>query len=723
MKKTLLVFAFGLISLGFVRAQNTHSGDTYVIGSMAIGYDVDNPTSFGLNTLVFKEKNLRVLFDDATDSDDKHYSYNDWKITINDSKYDGASFFRIDDVTGGFELFKLMAGSRDNALVTNGDNVGLGTDEPDKGLHLVYGNAPTFRLEQDVSKGLEPYIWDMVGRDSYFSISDITAGGSEPFKIMPNSSSNVLVIKDENVGIGTDSPSLSLHVKNGNSPSIRLEQDGSDGYTPTIWDIGGNESAFFIRDAYNSSALPFVVATGQTNNVLVLRNNRVGIGTWSEDKWDPDATLHLNGFMRFEPQDAAPSTAGAGDVYFDKTSLGLKYHSGTEWLSLEPNTDSQELSLSSDILSVSGGTNTIDLSGYLDNTDSQTLDLSDNNLSVSNGNSVDLSSFLDNTDSQTLSLSGTSLSIDNGNSVDLSTLQDGYEANTDNQELSILSDVLSISGGTKTINLSSYLDNTDSQALDLSGNTLSVSNGNSVDLSSYLDNTDAQNITLSGTSLSIDNGNSVDLSTLQDGYEANTDEQSLSLSGTNLSISGGNTVDLSSVAIEGTDDQTLSLSGTTLSIESGNSVDLNSLLEDIYNRLDEQASKITEQENTIEQLESKTTEQENTIAQLQTEIAHLKSLHNDEDDTETSSGAMLYQNYPNPSNGATRIDYFLPETVSQASLMIYDLRGRILKNIPLNNRGEGSVEIAGSELENGQYLYTLLTDGSRVETKKMLFVK
>lgn len=113
--------------------------------------------------------------------------------------------------------------------------------------------------------------------------------------------------------------------------------------------------------------------------------------------------------------------------------------------------------------------------------------------------------------------------------------------------------------------------NTDNQDLTLTGNDLTITNGaTTIDLSGYLDNTDAQNLTLVGTNLSIDNGNTVDLSGIDtdtqlteaqvDAYVANngyltsfveidgdpTNEiQDISLVGSDLSISSGSTIDLS----------------------------------------------------------------------------------------------------------------------------------------------------------------------------------
>jgi len=97
--------------------------------------------------------------------------------------------------------------------------------------------------------------------------------------------------------------------------------------------------------------------------------------------------------------------------------------------------------------------------------------------------------------------------IENGTSqtIDLSNLVNDADSDITNeiQDLSIntTTNILTITnnGSATSIDLSSYLDNTDNQDLSLTGNTLSLTNdGTTVDLSGYLDNTDAQNIAGSG---------------------------------------------------------------------------------------------------------------------------------------------------------------------------------------------------------------------------------
>ena len=109
-----------------------------------------------------------------------------------------------------------------------------------------------------------------------------------------------------------------------------------------------------------------------------------------------------------------------------------------------------------------------------------------------------------NTDAQQLSLDGNMLKLDRSTpDVDLSK----YLDNTDNQtitDLSFTANVLSVSlerGNTKTVDLSALAvdTNTDEQQLSLTGNTLSISNGNDVDLAKYLDNKDEQKLTYNET--------------------------------------------------------------------------------------------------------------------------------------------------------------------------------------------------------------------------------
>ncbi|MDR0799550.1 MAG: tail fiber domain-containing protein, partial [Dysgonamonadaceae bacterium] len=86
---------------------------------------------------------------------------------------------------------------------------------------------------------------------------------------------------------------------------------------------------------------------------------------------------------------------------------------------------------------------------------------------------------------------------------------------------------------------------------------------------------------------------------------------------------------------------------------------------------------------------------------------------------ETFSKAVLYQNTPNPFTGETEIRYELPETVQRAYICIFDMQGKMLKKLDVSI-GSNTLKIKGSELQAGMYLYSLITDGKEIDTKKMI---
>lgn len=88
-----------------------------------------------------------------------------------------------------------------------------------------------------------------------------------------------------------------------------------------------------------------------------------------------------------------------------------------------------------------------------------------------------------------------------------------------------------------------------------------------------------------------------------------------------------------------------------------------------------------------------------------------------------ASSSVLYQNNPNPFSESTQIKFYLPSTVQNALLCIYDLQGRQLKQITISERGNGSEFISASEFSAGIYLYGLMADGNEVDVKRMILTK
>ena len=65
----------------------------------------------------------------------------------------------------------------------------------------------------------------------------------------------------------------------------------------------------------------------------------------------------------------------------------------------------------------------------------------------------------------------------------------------------------------------------------------------------------------------------------------------------------------------------------------------------------------------------------------------------------------------------------LPDNVGMATVMIYNLEGKQMKNIHVTNRGDVTVKISASELAAGMYLYSLIVDGKVMDTKRMVLTR
>lgn len=127
------------------------------------------------------------------------------------------------------------------------------------------------------------------GGSSHFSVEDSTAV-RVPFRIEAGARNNALVVNsNSNIGVGTDNPVTTVHTVDGDTPTVRLEQDGSSGFTAQTWDVAGNEANFFIRDATNGSTLPFRIKPNSPTSSLTISPDSVGIGTFS-----PNTTAALD---------------------------------------------------------------------------------------------------------------------------------------------------------------------------------------------------------------------------------------------------------------------------------------------------------------------------------------------------------------------------------------------------------------------------------------------
>ena len=164
--------------------------------------------------------------------------------------------------------------------------------------------------------------WQLTANDSTnggqnrFSIEDLTAARI-PFTVEGGAPSHALYVDDGGrIGLGTSTPVVEVHVKDGDTPTVRLEQDGSSGFTAQTWDMAGNETNFFIRDVTNGSRLPFRIRPNAPSNALYIdTDGDVGFNTSSPVG---DFDVHQSGRVSFN------LTSTDGDIWrFINDSTGV----------------------------------------------------------------------------------------------------------------------------------------------------------------------------------------------------------------------------------------------------------------------------------------------------------------------------------------------------------------------------------------------------------------
>ena len=187
--------------------------DLIVDGSACIGFDCVNGESFGFDTIRIKENNLRIKADDTSTA--ASFPRQDWQLIFNDSANGGANKFSVACVSPGSSTpFTVEGCAPTHSLyVDDGGRVGLGTSTPSVELHVIDGDTPTLRLQQDGSSGFAPQTWDVAGNETNFFIRDVTNGSQLPFRIRPDAdTSSIDIATDSEVGIGTASPGAKLHI-------------------------------------------------------------------------------------------------------------------------------------------------------------------------------------------------------------------------------------------------------------------------------------------------------------------------------------------------------------------------------------------------------------------------------------------------------------------------------------------------------------------------------
>lgn len=94
------------------------------------------------------------------------------------------------------------------------------------------------------------------------------------------------------------------------------------------------------------------------------------------------------------------------------------------------------------------------------------------------------------------------------------------------------------------------------------------------------------------------------------------------------------------------------------------------------------------------------------------------------DPTEVPLAYVLSQNFPNPFNPSTTIEYQLP-TPGMVKIVVYNLFGQAINVVGqgYKQRGKHSINFDGTGLASGVWYYALEVNGQLISTKKMTLLK
>lgn len=252
----VFTYNFGIREGKFV-APNKHEGD------MPPPTMFGKRTDFRSNDAIYASTNYYEVDVIPQTMDNSLSSEEDMQVFATDVIVQGSICVGFDCVNGesfGFDTERL----KENNLRLHFDDTSVSASFPSNDWRLVANDTTN-------------------GGSNFFAIEDSTAG-TVPFRVEAGAGNNALHVDATggNVGMGTSTPVVELHITDGDSPTMRLEQNGSSGFTPQTWDVAGNETNFFVRDVTNGSKLPFKIRPGAPDNSLYIDSEGdIGLGTAS----------------------------------------------------------------------------------------------------------------------------------------------------------------------------------------------------------------------------------------------------------------------------------------------------------------------------------------------------------------------------------------------------------------------------------------------------------
>ncbi len=428
----LLTILSALFISGVVHAQNSVSIGTDVINQNAVLWLNGNgnqgfiiPIVNGTNAIATPEAGM-VVFDD---SDDRVYYHN------------GAQWVGVGGGSGGGASYTLQFNSTNNELTLLEDGNALtpiNLQQIDVGGDITgtAGSAQVTGIRNETIPSLptSPSVDQLLAWDgtawSFIDVPSGTFSGVTTDVTISGDGLGTPLSVESNQLDGSVIPNLPDNSDTNEVQSLQLFDNGTSvDIDPTLAGSGItlNEGSNIGLDVSGNTIT--INAVGSASGDMSTSTYDVNTNNTVDDAERLGGSLPATYLDNTDNQDIA-NVLGQGNNTGGTTITGLptpvagtdaatRDYVDTEIAGISLGTDSQDLSISGDNLSLTGDPTPapIDLSGYMDNTDNQTLSVGGGNLSISGGNSVPLTSLDDGDNSQTNELQDLDLTGDTGSAT------------------------------------------------------------------------------------------------------------------------------------------------------------------------------------------------------------------------------------------------------------------------------------------------------------------
>jgi len=295
-----------------------------------VGIGTDNPA--------------RLLHLDSAGQTDLHITSNGQ----GSGSTDGMTVFVDASGTGGLWLresqaLRFATAGTERVRIDSSGNVGIGTTSPSDDLHISSSN-PIIRLSNSTTGGVQSFIQNVYTGGNNFmrfyagayamgihSNSSVAIGGS--YTPLQPSSSNSLVVQSR-VGIGTSSPTGSLHVVGSSTSGIFAGLFVENGVTyeesttgtsanKRMVSVQGDGGAYFMgRDVTNN--IEFVMGTSTLGEAFAgaMTAHDMSLRTDNSDRLTVKATTGYVGIGTTTPSALFELSSGAGGHSSFSTSVG-----------------------------------------------------------------------------------------------------------------------------------------------------------------------------------------------------------------------------------------------------------------------------------------------------------------------------------------------------------------------------------------------------------------